>query len=150
MLEMAKELEKTLHIHSPELPYIEVGTGTEARILVARQEEGIFAIQFRAQPFVKSPLHRHDRPVLGYTLRGQWGHDEQYLYRPGTMIYETPGVIHQFINGPEVTEAIFFGDPDLEFIDPETLKEKGRYSATDMISGYIATCATLGIEPRFL
>lgn len=150
VLDIAKELEKTLHIHSVDLPYITVGFGTESRVLIARPKEGLFAIQFRAQPGVKSPLHKHRTPVIGFTLSGMWGHDDQYLYRPGTFIYETPGVIHQFINGPDVTEAVFVGDPNLDFVDPETLEVTGSYTGAEMIANYVQKCKEQGVEARFL
>lgn len=150
MLDIVKELEKTLHIHSHELPFVEAGFGTSHRILMARPVEGLFAIHLRAEPFAKSGLHKHHNHVMGYTIAGAWGHDDQGLYRPGTFIYETPGVIHQFVNGPEVSEAIFIGDPALDFVDPETLEVISSYNGRQMLDGYIAKCNDLGITPRFL
>ena len=150
MLDMAKELEKTLHIHSSDLPYIDLGGGNESRILMARPEENIYAIQFRAQPFIKSPLHKHRDPLIGYTLKGRWGHDESYEYLPGTFVFETPGVVHQFINGPEITEVVFIGNPNIEVVDPETLEVIGSYDGVEMINAYMQKCKEQGAEPRFL
>lgn len=150
MLDIAKELKKTLHVHGGDLPYVPGGPGTEYRVLMARPDENIFAIQFRAQPYAKSSLHRHDTPVMGFTLSGRWGHDEQYLYRPGTFIYETPGVIHQFLNGPGVTEVVFIGDPNLDFIDPETLEASGQLTCADLTKVYAQKCKEMGVEPSFL
>lgn len=150
MLDIARELEKTLHIHSNELPYVEAGFGTSHRILMARPDEGLFAVQVRAEPGATSGLHKHHSHVFGFTTRGAWGHDDRYLYRPGTFIYETPGVVHQFVNGPEVSEAVFIGDPCLDFVDPETMEVISTYNGQQILAGYLKKCGELGITPRFL
>ena len=150
MLDMVKELEKTLHIHAGDLPFIPIAPGQEARVLMARPEENIYAIQLRAEPFCRSALHKHHTPVLAFTTAGIWGHDEQYLYRPGTFIFETPSVIHQFINGPEWTEAVFIGDPNLDMVDPETLETTGSFNGVAMINDYIRKCEGRGISPTYL
>jgi hypothetical protein len=64
-------------------------------------------------------------------LHGSWGHDQEHRYRPGTYIFETPTVIHRFVNGPSVTEAVFVSFGDLEFIDPETRSGQDRRAAGD-------------------
>lgn len=150
MLDLAKELQKTLHIYSDELPYMDSGTGMATRVLMARPEENIYALHFRADPGVKTPLHKHHQPVMGFTLRGMWGHDEQYLYRPGTFIFETPGVIHQFINGPEVTEAMFIGDIGVDIVDPDTLETVERVDGPTIVKYYMNLCDEQGITPHFL
>src|SRR3546814_9309748 len=108
ILDMEKELQKTLHLDSNDLPYAEVEDGIEFRILHARPEEGYYVTQLRVQPGYVGGLHKHSfsQGASGFTLKGAWGHDEQYLYRPGTYIFETPGVIHQLLNGPEESEII--------------------------------------------
>jgi 2,4'-dihydroxyacetophenone dioxygenase len=150
MLDIAKELEKTLHIHSGELPFVDTGYGTETRLILARPKDRLYALQYRAQPGARSPLHKHQNAILGYTLKGRWGHDEQYLYRPGTFIFETPGVVHQFMNGPEVSEALFIGDMILDFVDPETLEVTGGLDGPAMLDGYIKKCKEKGLSPRFI
>jgi 2,4'-dihydroxyacetophenone dioxygenase len=128
-------LEKTLHIHSQELPYIETSPGMEMRLLQARVENGFYITQVRAAPGCVSGLHKHPfrKGVGGYTLRGRWGHDHRYLYRPGTYIFETPDVVHQFFNGTEEAEVIFLGD-----------------FAESMLRTYIELCAKRGFKPHYL
>src|SRR3546814_4706564 len=50
ILDMEKELQKTLHLDSNDLPYAEVEDGIEFRILHARPEEGYYVTQLRVQP----------------------------------------------------------------------------------------------------
>jgi 2,4'-dihydroxyacetophenone dioxygenase len=152
VIDIAKELEKTLHIHSEEIPYIPAAPDMEIRILHARAKDDFYVTQLRAQPGCVSGLHRHpfNKGTGGFTLKGSWGHDHQYLYRPGTYIFETPGVIHQFLNGPEETEVVFFGDLAAEFVDPETLEITGIVNAEAIINKYLEHCEDRGIRPHFL
>jgi 2,4'-dihydroxyacetophenone dioxygenase len=150
LLDMAKELEKTLHIYSDELPWIEMGNGLAERLLLVK--ENFSVSQLRAQPFATTNLHRHPTTtcIAGYTLKGAWGHDRQYLYKPGTLIFETPGVIHRFLNGPEETEVLFFGNFAAEYVNPETLETTVSITSHMSVTKYVERCEELGIKPRFL
>src|SRR3546814_9327851 len=86
----------------------------------------------------------------GFTLKGAWGHDEQYLYRPGTYIFETPGVIHQLLNGPEESEILFFGDLALDFVDPETLDVISVVTADKIIDKYLQKSEEKGVIHNYL
>jgi 2,4'-dihydroxyacetophenone dioxygenase len=151
-LDIAKELEKTLHLHSEELPYVKLNNTGEMRFLQASVQDDFYVTQFRAPPGLISGLHKH-RPgkgASGFTLKGRWGHDHQYLYQPGTLIYETPGVIHQFFNGPEVSEVLFFGALDVDFVHSETLEVTGSITGRMTFQKYLDSCEEQGIKARFL
>src|SRR5690606_41087266 len=64
----------------------------------------------------------------------------------GTYIFETPGVIHQFINGPTVTEAVFVSTGDLELIDPESLELAGAATPAQILDQYVAKCEAIGVK----
>src|SRR3546814_3601440 len=83
ILDMDKELQKTLHLDSNDLPYAEVEDGIEFRILHARPEEGYYVTRLRVQPGYVGGLNKHSfrQGASGFTLQDAWGHDEQYLYR---------------------------------------------------------------------
>jgi quercetin dioxygenase-like cupin family protein len=144
---MKDAIARTLHVATDDLPWVQAGPGFEMRVIHARLEEGWVVTQIRAQPGVAHGWHRHDAPVFGYTTAGAWGHDESYEYRPGTYIFETPGVVHRFFNGPEVTEAIFLSYADAEFLDLETNEVTGRVTRADMLESYLRGCDDLGV-PR--
>jgi 2,4'-dihydroxyacetophenone dioxygenase len=152
ILDIAKELQKTLHLHSNELPYVTVEDGVEFRILHARADDNYYVTQLRVQPGFVGGLHKHSfsRGASGFTLRGAWGHDHQYLYRPGTYIFETPGVIHQLLNGPEESEILFFGDFALDYVDPETLGVRSVVTADMILNRYLEQCEERGITPNYL
>ena len=148
--EMDRELLKTLHVHSEDLPFIEFLPGYESRILHVRPSDKLVVTQVRAQPGSMSALHRHPSPVYGWTLDGSWGHDHEYKYRPGTYIFETPSVIHRFVNGPSVTEAVFVSTGDLEFIDPETREVINVARPQELLDIYVAASEELGYKPKVL
>jgi 2,4'-dihydroxyacetophenone dioxygenase len=153
MLDMVRELEKTLHLQTQDLPYLTTAPGMETRVIHARVEDDFFVTQIRAAPYCESGLHKHAfkrSGASGYTLRGRWGHDRQYLYGPGMYIFETPDVIHQFFNGPEESEVLFFGDFAVDFIDPVTLGVKGTFTPRQFMDQYLGLCAEKGITPNFL
>jgi 2,4'-dihydroxyacetophenone dioxygenase len=134
------DLMKTLHIDSDELPFIEFEPGVEGRVLHVRLDEAVVVTQARSQPGVVSPLHRHPEPVYAWTLRGAWGHDQRFLYRPGTYVFETPGVAHRFFCGPEVAEAVFITTGNIEWLDPET-QEVTRVSTPEArFKAYVQAC----------
>lgn len=149
-LNMGNELLKTLHVNSEELPFVEFQPGTETRLLQVRPSEKLVVTHVRARPGAVSPLHRHPSPVYGWTVSGRWGHDDRYEYRPQSYIFETPGVVHQFINGPVVTEAVFISTGDLEFIDPETLEVAATLSPEAILDQYMDRCASLDLTPAVL
>ncbi len=141
------ELRKTLHIDAGEVPYVEDAPGRESRLLHARADAPLLVTELRAQPGAVSPLHRHVSPVYGWTIEGAWGHDRQFLYRPGTYVFETPGVIHRFMNGPGVTRALYIQTGDVENIDPETRQIASVTRITDRIDRYFQGCEEAGL-PR--
>lgn len=153
LVDIAKELEKTLHLHTQDLPYITTAPGMETRVIHAKVEDDFFVTQLRAAPGCVSGFHKHSfkrHGASGYTLRGRWGHDHQYLYGPGTYIFETPDVIHQFFNGPEETEVLFFGDFAVDFIDPKTLGVTGSLTSREFMDKYLDLCAKKGVTPHYL
>jgi quercetin dioxygenase-like cupin family protein len=136
---------QTLHIMSEDVPYVEMEPGLEYRILQARPEDNLTVTQVRAQPGASTGLHQHASPVFGWTVRGAWGHDRDYKYRPGSYIYETPGVPHRFLNGDEVTEAIFVSLGDVEHLDPATEEVVGAASTADILGAYLRACEEAGL-----
>jgi 2,4'-dihydroxyacetophenone dioxygenase len=148
-------LKRTLHIDPENTPWVpsKVGDGvvapteTEIRVLHYQPEDDVVVSMLRAQPFAESALHRHLDASYGITMKGQWGHDRDYLYRPGVYLYETPGVVHQFLNGPEVSEVYFLYHGIIEFVNPESPDEViGQLKPADVVRGYYEVCEALNIE----
>lgn len=141
----------TLHRHSDEVPFVAFGGGTNVRILHARPSEGFVVTQVKADPGAESKLHRHLGPVFGWTLDGRWGHDHTYEYRPGTYIFETPGVIHKFYGGDKTIDAIFISHGVLEFIDEDTMEVAASLAPDMIVKQYMEACEKAGVgRPNIL
>ena len=137
----------TLHLHSDTVPFVDFGKGTKVRILHARPSENFIVTQINADPGCSSELHRHLGPVFGWTVEGTWGHDHTYEYRPGTYIFETPGVIHKFHAGPDPVNAVFVSYGVLEYIHEETLEVIASISSAEVLENYMQMCEKSGL-PR--
>ena len=134
----------TLHIHSEDIPWVEFFDGVAVRILHARPSEDFVVTQIKAQPGAESGLHRHLKPVFGWTVSGHWGHDRNYEYRPGTYIFEPQGIIHKFLAGSEPVNAVFISHGTLEQIDPETLEVTQSISPAEYVEHYLTACEKAG------
>lgn len=145
---MTQTLARTLHVDTNDIPWVPSGVeGADQRLVQSRLEEGFVVTQFRAQPGIVSGLHRHRAGVLGYTLKGRWGHDRRFEYSPGTYIFETPGVLHRFMNGPDVSEVLFINFSVIEMVDPSTKEVIATITPQDTADAYFTKCEELGI-PR--
>ena len=134
------ELLETLHIDSTTVPFVEFEPGVEGRLLHVRLDEEVVVTQARSQPGVVSRLHRHPHPVYAWTLRGAWGHDRRFLYRPGTYVFETPGVAHRFLCGPDVAEAVFITIGNVEWLDPQTQEVMHVSTPEARLKAYVEAC----------
>ena len=140
-------MQRTLHLSSADVPWVPLTDSTEIRVVHGRVSESFVVSQFRAAPGATTKLHRHCAPVFGFTTLGNWGHDTRHLYRPGTYIYETPMVVHRFLNGPEVTEVYFVNHGDIETFDDRGREVVSRSTVADAIARYFAACESMGL-PR--
>jgi hypothetical protein len=147
MIDHAAEVLKTLHIRVDEVPFVDVAEGLRMRILQFRPEASLLVEELEAQPGAESALHRHLAPVLGWTTTGAWGHDRSYSYRPDSYIFETPGVVHQFLNGPAITRALYIEFGDTELIDPGSGAVVSIAALSSRLPGYLETCEEAGL-PR--
>ncbi len=148
-MDLIKELVvNTLHVDIEDLPWVETRPGMELRYIHSDASKGINVIQLRAQPWVKSELHRHLGFVFGITTRGAWGHDpKEFGYKPGSFICE-PNEVHAFFNGPEISEAFFISGPggmvDYDDAGNEVVREQ---NSKDGMQWYLDQCEAKGL-PR--
>jgi 2,4'-dihydroxyacetophenone dioxygenase len=142
----------TLHIDSDDVPWVsqsELASGdVQGRVLHAPNDGSFVVTQLRVGPGVLSSLHRHVGPTFAYTSRGAWGHDSEFNYRPGTYVFETPGVVHRFQSSDDpCTEVLFVSYATLEFVDPDTMEVIGSMSPVDIAQRYLEDCEAAGV-PR--
>lgn len=142
---------RTMHLAGDDAVFIELEPGLEYRLLQVRPDDGVVSALLRGKPGATSSLHRHTKPVFGYTVKGSWGHDASCEYRAGSYIFETPGVDHRYVNGPEETEALFISFGDVEVLDEGSREVVGLVTSDLMVSTYYGRCEELGIpRPSFL
>jgi 2,4'-dihydroxyacetophenone dioxygenase len=145
---ISEALDKTLHISSQDVPWVSYMEGLENRILHARPSESLIVSQTRFQPNARAGLHKHTGPVFAYTIKGQWSHDPRdFIYKPGTYVYEAIDVFHAFFNGPEVSEVLFINHGGVEF-KPENGEKVGRrLDSASILRTYFERCEKAGL-PR--
>jgi 2,4'-dihydroxyacetophenone dioxygenase len=137
----------TLHLHADDVPFVTFQGATKTRVLHARPDEGFVVTQILAPPGDKSALHQHNGPVFGWTNRGTWGHDDRFEYRPGTYIFETPGVPHRFHAGPDEVDAVFVSFGTLDMLDPQSGDVVATLTAASALEAYLQGCEAAGL-PR--
>jgi 2,4'-dihydroxyacetophenone dioxygenase len=140
---------KTLHIDAEEIPWVtyeRAGIVSSRRLLQVRPEEDLLVTQMSCGPSAVGALHRHHGPVYAFTQAGSWGHDRQFLYRPGVYVYETPGVVHRFLSGPEGATATFIYHGDVDFIG-DGGEVVDSYTPANMLARYLEECEAQGL-PR--
>jgi 2,4'-dihydroxyacetophenone dioxygenase len=141
MTNLKKLLVSTAHAQFDNYPWIEFLPGQELKVVQARLADNLTVIQFRAQPGVRSGLHRHMGFVFGVTTKGAWSHDpDDFAYHPNSYVCEPLGELHRFYNGPQVTEACYISIGDTEYFDDEGREVVGRSDPAKLVTEYLAKC----------
>ena len=100
------EVPKALHRGESELPFVDLGDGTELQLLQVDVEAGLWVIRSRFAPGTLVPTHKHTGEVFAFTLAGSW----KYVEYPevnvaGSYLYEPAGSIHTLMV-PEENDVV--------------------------------------------
>ncbi len=100
-----------LHLGEDDLPWVPDGYGGEMKVLVAKEQEGLWIVRNRFAPGTLVQTHKHTGQVYAYTLSGAWHYlESEYVNRAGSFLYEPAGSIHT-LNVPadntEITDVWF-------------------------------------------
>src|SRR6185295_1447844 len=100
------EIPKALHRGEEELPFVNLGDGTELQLLQVDVEAGLWVIRSRFAPGTIVPTHKHTGEVFAFTLAGSW----KYVEYPevnvaGSYLYEPAGSIHTLMV-PEENDVV--------------------------------------------
>ena len=145
---LAEVLVHTLDAQFNDFPYVNGREGMDMKVVLAREDEELLVVQFRARPHVRSGLHRHPKSVFGFTTRGAWSHEpDNFKYQPDSFICEPINELHRFINGPDVTEGYFISHGGSEYVDEATGEVVSRFGAADALTNYLQKCEAAKI-PR--
>lgn len=137
-----------VHRGEADLPWVDDGRGTQTKLLVAKEREGLWIVRTRFAPGVRVQTHKHTGPVYAYTSSGAWHYlESEYVNRAGSFLYEPAGSIHTLVVPESNTEPtdVWFQIYGANL----NLNEDGSVdSVTDVasvLSVYRHRCAKLGI-----
>ena len=144
-------LPESVHIGAGDLPFVEIGDGSQLKVLQVKQGEGLWIIENVFQAGYEVQTHRHTGPVFGYTTSGAWKYKEyDYVNRAGSFLYEPAGSVHT-LQCIEDDTRVWFQMYGANI----NLDEKGEI--TSVVDGnvtlqfYLAACKELGFgEPNVL
>lgn len=99
---------EAVHIGRDELPWIDIGDGSQLRVLQVKPKEGLWIVENIFQAGYEVDTHKHTGPVWGYTRSGAWKYKEyDYVNRAGSFLYEPAGSVHTLQCIEDNTEVWF-------------------------------------------
>jgi hypothetical protein len=89
------DIPTALHRAESDLPFIDLGDGSELQLLQCDVEAGLWVIRTRFPPGYLVQTHKHTGEVFAFTISGSW----KYLEYPevntaGSYLFEPAGSIH--------------------------------------------------------
>jgi quercetin dioxygenase-like cupin family protein len=96
-MEISSEIHVPRAIHRGErdLPFVDIGEGTELQLLQLDVSAGLWVVRTRFQPGVTIQTHKHTGPVYAFTISGRWKYVEYpEVNRAGSYLFEPAGSIH--------------------------------------------------------
>lgn len=105
-------LTEAIHIGKDDLPWVDIGDGSELQLLQADLNQGLWVINSRFSPGYKVQTHYHTGAVFAVTMSGSWYYEEypDYVNRKGSYLYEPAHSVHTLVvseDNDEVTEVWF-------------------------------------------
>ena len=99
------------HVNSEALPWVEQGSGVEAKVLRVSDDFGTWVVMNRIQPGVTLPTHRHGGGVTAYTVSGRWHYlEHDFVATAGSVVREPACSAHTLAVDADCTEpaVVFF------------------------------------------
>ena len=106
-----------------EVPWGELWTGIEMKMLRIGAEDGVYSVLNRFAPGTVLPTHRHLGAVHAYTIRGSWCYREyDWIAQPGDFLHEPPDSVHTLTvpaSNAEPTVVLFHIEKALIVLDDD-------------------------------
>ena len=142
---------EAVHLGKDDLPYVDIGDGSQLRVLQVKPKEGLWIVENIFQAGYEVDTHKHTGPVWGYTRSGAWKYKEyEYVNRAGSFLYEPAGSLHTLQCIEDDTQVWFQMYGSNINLDAEG-------NITSVVDGamtlefYLAMCADLGLaKPNVL
>jgi 2,4'-dihydroxyacetophenone dioxygenase len=102
----AIDIPMALHRGENDLPFVDLGDGSDLQLLQCDVEAGLWVIRTRFQPGYVVQTHKHTGEVFAFTLSGSWKYAEYPdVNTAGSYLYEPAGSIHT-LTVPETNEGL--------------------------------------------
>ena len=130
------------HVGIDDVPFVDnIAVGARMRLLQVNADNGLYVLHGFMPAGLNVQIHRHQGPVLAFTLSGAWGYRENdFMNRGRSYLYEPEGSIHTLFvpeDNDEPTELVSAIYGDVEYLDPDgnvemysTLPSGSRYSTS--------------------
>jgi len=146
----AIDIPRALHRGEDELPFVDLGDGSELQLLQCDVEAGLWVIRTRFPAGYVVQTHKHTGEVFASTITGRWRYAEYpEVNTAGSYLYEPAGSVHTLVV-PEDDE----GMTDVWFaIRGANLNLDADGNVTSVIDAgvvrdfYLAACESAG-HPR--
>ena len=141
---------RTIHRGDEELPWVDAGSGIGLKVMMVRDDDGLWIIRNRFEPGVVIQTHRHTGPVYAHTLSGAWKYVEYpEVNRAGSFLYEPAGSVHTLTVPDDNTETtdVWF---QIHGVNLNLDADGNVESITDgagVLAAYYALCEAQGL-PR--
>ncbi len=84
-----------LHRGENDLPWVDLGDGSDLQLLQVDVEAGLWVIRTRFQPGYLVPTHKHTGEVFAFTISGSWKYVEYpEVNTAGSYLFEPAGSVH--------------------------------------------------------
>ena len=97
---------RALHRGEDDLPFVDIGDGSELQLLQADVEDGLWVVRTKFAPGMTIQTHKHTGCVYAVTFSGSWKYVEYpEVNTAGSYLYEPAGSIHT-LTVPEESEGV--------------------------------------------
>ena len=91
----AIDIPLALHRGADDLPFVDLGDGSDLQLLQCDVEAGLWVVRTRFQPGYVVQTHKHTGEVFALTLSGSWKYAEYpEVNTAGSYLYEPAGSVH--------------------------------------------------------
>src|SRR5690606_8744869 len=102
----AIDIPRALHRGEDELPFVDLGDGSELQLLQCDVEAGLWVIRTRFPAGYVVQTHKHTGEVFAFTITGRWRYAEYpEVNTAGSYLYEPAGSVHTLVV-PEDDEGV--------------------------------------------
>lgn len=100
------DIPMALHRGESDLPFVDLGDGSDLQLLQCDVEAGLWVIRTRFSPGYEVQTHKHTGEVFAFTISGSWKYREYpEVNTAGSYLFEPAGSVHTLIV-PEDNEGV--------------------------------------------